>query len=490
MATPVYIRQTRIGPLSFSTKLRQGIGAIPDTVKNWVFNTFVLLYYNQILGIDAFDVSLVLGIAVVFDAITDPLIASLTDNAHTRWGRRHPFMLLASIPLGLGIYGVFVPPAGLSDLGLVLWLLFFVVLTRSLMTVFQVPWSAIAAELSDDYHERTSVMTYRFAVGWTVAVCFPVFVYSFVMPGTEEFPVAQLNPAGYPMMAFCAAVLLSCGALATTLLTLREIPYLRQHTEKRSFSLAQTIRDAVRALETRQFTLIFIIVLISSVISGTTRNIDIYMATFFWGLTTEDLRWFAIAAFGAVMAFPFVASVQRRWDKKYILLFASVLSLFDGMVVICLRFLDVLPDNGDPWLLVILIGASTFAAAIAVIHGIIGASLIADIMDAHELRTGHRQEGMFNAALSFSGKATSGLGIVMGGFIISAIQFPTGISPADVPAPMITKLGVVIGILVPLLHLIPIALITRYKITREEHGRIRAALDARNNIAEAGQNVA
>ena len=99
-AGPRYVRRARGGALSFSTKLYQGIGAIPDTVKNWVFNTFTLLFYSQILGMDAFLVSVALAIAIAFDAITDPLAATLSDNLRTRWGRRHPLMLLASLPLG------------------------------------------------------------------------------------------------------------------------------------------------------------------------------------------------------------------------------------------------------------------------------------------------------------------------------------------------------------------------------------------------------
>lgn len=477
---PRYVRRERDTPLSFSTKLYQGIGAIPDTVKNWVFNTFTLLFYNQILGMDAFLVSVALAIAIVFDAITDPLVATLSDSSRTRWGRRHPLMLVSALPLGAALCAVFVPPAGLSDTGLFVWLLTFTVLTRGLMTLYFVPWAAIAAELSDDYHERTSVMAYRFAVGWTVGVGFPLFVYTAVMPATAEFPVGQLNPAGYPRMAFLAGCLLSGGALATTLLTWREIPYLRQHAaESAGFGFAQTVHDLGQALRNRQFALIFAIVLLTSAIGGTTVNIGIYMTTYFWGLTTEDLRWFALSATGAIVAFPLVAGVQRKWDKKNILLSCAIVSLVEGLALVNLRFLDVLPENGDPRLLAILVGAGAFAMTIAVIQGIVGASIVADLLDDHELRTGYRQEAMFNAALSFSGKAVSGLGTLMGGLIITLISFPEGVAPRDVPADVILRLGVVVGVAIPLLYLLPISLITRYRITEARHTEIQTALKQR-----------
>ena len=83
-----YSRKQRSTGLSYRTKLSQGLGAIPDTINNWVFNTFTLLFYNQILGIDAVLVSIALAVAIVIDAISDPLVASYSDNLSTRWGRR------------------------------------------------------------------------------------------------------------------------------------------------------------------------------------------------------------------------------------------------------------------------------------------------------------------------------------------------------------------------------------------------------------------
>jgi len=290
---PSYSRQARGEALSFKVKFYQGIGAIPDTVKNWVLNTFALFYYSQLLGLDAFSVSAVLALAMLFDAVTDPVVGAFSDNLQTRWGRRHPLMVVAAMPLGLGIYGLFSPPEAASQTVLLGWLLGCLVLTRGMMTLYFVPWAAIASELSDDYHERTSVMAHRYAVGWAIGVSFPLFVYTFLLPSNEAFPVGQMNIAGYPMVGIAAGLLLTCGALATSLLTLDQVPYLRQHTQKTAtLSLGSIITDMLRAFKNGQFLLIFIIVILISAIGGTTTNLGIYMNTFFWGFDTTDLRWF------------------------------------------------------------------------------------------------------------------------------------------------------------------------------------------------------
>lgn len=489
---PEYVREKRVGRIGFSTKFYQGLGAIPDTLKNFAFNTFVLLFYNQILGVDAFLVSIALAVAMVFDAVTDPMVGSLSDNLQTRWGRRHPLMLLAALPLGLSFVAVFMPPDGLSHVALFAWLTLFVILTRGFMTLYFVPWAAIAAELSDDYNERTSVMMYRYFVGWTVGIGVPIVVYTWAMPNTAAFPVGQLNPEGYPAMAVGIGLCLVFGALATTWLTWREIPYLRKHAAlPPGFSLWGALQDMLRALRNRQFALVFAIVFISSAIGGTTGNIGIYMQTFFWGLTSDDLRLFAFAGLGALAAFALTPMIQARFDKKRILITCSVIGLADGILLINLRFLDVLPDNGTSALVMILVCNAVFTAGVAVVHGVVGSSIIADILDDHELRTGFRQEAMFNAGLSFSGKAVTGVGIVLGGLIISLIQLESGSVPSEVPEDVIFRLGLIVGVLVPLLHIIPICMIPFYKLTRERVMEIQGELAARKaaGVSSGGERL-
>jgi len=486
MTMPSYSRQEREGKLATSVKLAQGVGAIPDTIKNWVFHAFVLLYYSQILGVDPLLVSLALSLAMIIDAIADPWIGSLSDNLHTRWGRRHPLMLLGAVPLGVCFYTVFAPPGDLSHTQLFVWLTGSLVLTRIFLAVYFVPWAAIATELSDDYHERTSIMAYRYALGWLVALLFPFIIFTFVMTDTPDHPAGQLNPANYPTMALIGAVLMSTAALATTLLTWKQIPYLRQHTVKVALpSIGQTIAEFRRALQNEQFRLIFVIMLISSAVAGTTANMSIYMTTFFWQLTSDDLRWLSLAGVGAAMAFPAVAVLQRRLDKKHILFTSASLSLFTGVIVVFLRIIGVLPDNGSKWLLWIIVVDLAFLYALEVIRGVISSSVLADILDQHELKTGYRQEAMFTAAMLFCIKATSGLGILFGGLILSMIGLPAQAPPSSLPAQTVFNLGLIVGVCLPLLHIVPIAMIGRYGITRAVHADIRRQLDERRKAATA-----
>ena len=130
--------------LTFNTKFAYGIGQLAEGLKNSALSTFVLFYYNQVLGLSGTLAGTAILIALLFDAVSDPLAGSLSDNWQSRWGRRHPFMYASALPLGIAFFFLFSPPEGLSEFSLFLWLTVTVVLTRGAMTLYHVPHIALS----------------------------------------------------------------------------------------------------------------------------------------------------------------------------------------------------------------------------------------------------------------------------------------------------------------------------------------------------------
>jgi Na+/melibiose symporter-like transporter len=472
--------KTRIGKVPVHVKVFQGLGGIPNTFKVFAFNAFLLLYYDRVLGMPAAWASVALFVALVVDAISDPLVGSWSDNFRSRLGRRHPFMFAAVIPLGISIFLLFSPPAGFSHPQLFVWLLIFTVGTRLSMTFFEVPWSALFAEYSEDYTERSVIASYRVLVGTVAAVVFVFLIYTLVFPSSDAYPEGQLNPGGYPKLALALALCISGAALATTLLTRPQIPYLLQPQTEGRFSFMASFREVKLALENPDFRALFFAVLVAFVLAGTNGALEIYMRTYFWGLASEQLRWFAVGLVGAIAVLPLVKPLQEKFDKKQLLLGAWSLLLVDGMTLVMLRFADILPDNGDPLLLVLLVANAVFRAALGGILLIMFISMIADLLDAQELATGRRQEGVFMSSVSFSVKATAGFGLLIAGLLLeNVIGFPQGSigAAADLDPGIVFRLGVTDGIIVPLGYLLPFLLLRRgYQVTREKHERIRESL--------------
>ncbi len=489
---PQYARaQTRSGRLPLSTKIYQGIGALPDTLKTFAFSTFLLFYYNQVLGVRAVLASIAIFLALVVDALTDPMVGSFSDNLRSRLGRRHPLMYGAALPLGVFIFLLFSPPDGLSEMALFVWLVTFAIATRISMAFYLVPWNALFAEFSDDYVERTAIITFRYLIGWTGGVIFTFVTWSYIFPSSAEFAKGQLNPAAYHVFAPILGLLIGAAAFITTYLTRNEIPYLLQPLgQPVPFSLKRVFGEVLMALQNRDFLVLFMTLLTASAIGGTTDALNIYVQTYFWELNGQALRWFALAILGFMIAFAVMPIIQARFDKKRLVIYGLAFLVLNGVAMIGLRFLDVLPPNGSPLLLPLLVTNEIIRIGVFTVVVIMFGSMVADALDAQELTTGRRQEGIFSAALSFSTKATSGLGVLLGGLLLDyVISFPRGASPESVDPATVRMLGVIAGIGLPLLFLFPFSMISRYRITREAHAEIRRQLDERHRATNGVEHV-
>jgi Na+/melibiose symporter-like transporter len=479
--------RTRIGKVPLSTKFSQAIGALPEALKNFGFGTFLLFFYNQILGLNAFKVAVAIAVALIIDAAVDPLIGSFSDSLRTRLGRRHGLMYASALPIGVGLYLVFSPPAGLSESLLLAWLFVTVVITHVSMSLFVVPWTALYAEFSDDYAERTTIVTWRYAVGWLGSIVFITASWSFIFPSTPAYTPGQLNPHAYALFGPVIAVVVAGCVLLTTLLTQREVPYLLQPVARTPpFSIARVWRDVSSTFHNRDFLMLFFGALVYAGISGATDNLGTYVQTFFWGLAPEQLRWFQLSILGAVLAFFTLGPIERVFDKKPVLIGAFALKMIDGIGVTALRLAHLMPPNGSRLLVDVLIANELARTFLDTLLGIMFVSMLADTIDLQELATGKRQEGVFAAALAFSGKATAGVGALIGGFLLQqVVHWPARADPHRVDPDLVVRLGWVAGVVVPLLLVIPLLFGSRYRITRVTHARARAELDRRRAAAHA-----
>ena len=147
-----------------------------------------------------------------------------------------------------------------------------------------------------------------------------------------------------------------------------------------------------------------------------------------------------------------------------------------------LRLLGFFPDNDSFWLMYILVGVA-FIQGMGVSQGVVSfGSMVADIVDDHELKTGRRQEGIFFAAVSFAGKATSGLGGLIAGIGLDLIKWPRDAeirTAADVPPETLTNLGLLFGPGVAVFGFTAVWLYTRYRLNREKHAEILRQLRVR-----------
>ena len=154
--------------LNFTTKLAYGSGDMGPAITANILVFYLLRFFTNVVGLDAGLAGLILAISKVSDAINDPIAGVLSDRTRTRWGRRIPWMLFGAIPFGILYFLQWIIPSFSSDPSLNKWYLFayyviIAILFNLAFTVVSLPYTALTPELTQDYNERTSLNSFRFA---------------------------------------------------------------------------------------------------------------------------------------------------------------------------------------------------------------------------------------------------------------------------------------------------------------------------------------
>ena len=469
------------------TKLLYAIGSASEAIIGVAFNAFNFFFYTNIMGVPGTLAGLAITIALIFDAVTDPLVGAISDRWQSRWGRRHPFMFAAPIPVMICLFFIYSPPEGVGSFALFGWLTVLTVLMRSSMTLFHVPHLALGAELSADFTERTRVMSINTLLGAVGGFGTAYVAYSYVFAATPEFQNGLLNADAYPGLAIAAALLGGGIMLFSTLFTMQLIPRLpKAPTNLPRFSFREFLRDAKLAMANRNYLLLLIGYLLLSATLGTRDTIGLHMNTYFWELVPAQIRYFTLVGlFAPIIGYVITAPLHDRFEKKPVLITCLIALLIFATAPVLLRIIGWFPANNTSTLLPSLLIFSVITLSFGVILLISAMSALADIADESELETHRRQEGIFYAARSFFAKASSGLGHLLAGIAIDVINFPVGAEPGTVPADVVFKLGLIDGPIAVIPGIVAVFFYVRYNLTRARHAEIQELLRARQQDVQA-----
>ncbi len=470
-------------PINFSTKLSYGLGQASEGIKNAAFNVFIFFYYAQVLGVSSFYTGIAMAVALVVDAITDPVIGSVSDNWRGRYGRRHPFLYAAALPLGLALLGLFSPPA-LGEFGLFLWLMIFAILTRICITMVYIPHISLGAELTEDFHERTTVVAYRYFCSYGGHFLAYGLGFGWFLADRDGHP-GVFNVDSYMPLGATLAVVVASVVLISAWGTHGRIPYLIQNRQEERFAgvlavMRQTLSEAREAFGHRTFRWLFAGILLVFTMVGVDTALNLYMNTYFWELaSTGNFLFFIATPIGALLGTMFARRLNELFGKKPSVVYGTLWWALCQTVPVVLRLLDWFPQNHSAELLWTLIFIK-FVQGLGVVQALVSFnSMIADIVDEHELTTGKRQEGIFFSAVSFSNKVTTALGTFVAGIALKLIAWPQGsdvLSAADIPTQTLQWLGLIYGPIVTGFALVCIYCYSKHDLDKARHDEILAEL--------------
>jgi Na+/melibiose symporter-like transporter len=472
--------------LTLPIKALYGLGALGTASKMQLFG-LVLLFYTQLVGVDPRLVSLALAVALFVDAFWDPIVGQISDNTHTRLGRRHPYIYGAAIPGAICFALIFMPPRGWSDEALFFYLAVLVVAGRMLDSLIEVPGSALMPELTSNYEERTSVQGWRFALGFVLGGAVAAFLgFGYFLRSTKAQPYGQLNMAGYAPYAIAVAAIGAVSVLISARATQPFVPYLHK-PERRRLTLGAIARDIGLALGNRNFVALAISALIFGISQGLTQGLLSFFYTYLWEVPSSQLFLIRLAFIpGGLLGVALAPLGVRLWGKKHACLGVFYASILSTTIPLAGRLLGFLPANHTPAILAILIADVMATSALGLMGFVIVTSMIGDVTEDVQVRTGQRSEGLLFAVDSLLRKLSNSFAVVIPGLLLAYVGLPKFAKPGHINPHIMTHLALIYLPITVGLTLCSTSAIWFYRIDKARHADNLARIaDAAVLLAEA-----
>lgn len=384
-------------------KVAWGLGGVSDSLATGALMMMVFPVFNIGYGLSPVAVGFAIAFSRVFDAILDPLIGNLSDNTRTRFGRRRPYILVGSVGMMFTYAAIWMVPAGLSGGAQVAWLTITTCVFMLAYTLFNIPYSTLAFEMSSDDAERTRTLAFRafFAIA---SQLLPPWIYQLLLlpqfGGTEIAGAKWVGVLiGFVLMAF----------------SLPAVIFGRENVRASEQDKIGILRATLLSLQSRPFRFLSLYIWCLMVglagFSVFPTYINIYhvfggdkaAATRMLGLTGT------IFAVAGIVATPVISFIATRFSKRLVLI--------GGLAIACAGFVSTwwcyIP--GSPWwqlVPVLLISAGLSCA------WVLNGTFLGDVCDADELVSGLRREGMFCAMFGLVYKMGAALATFAGGYVL------------------------------------------------------------------------
>ncbi len=453
--------------LPFWTKFAYGSGDLGTAISAALRGFFLIFFLTDVARLNPVAVGVIFFVNRFWDAVNDPIIGWLSDRTHTRWGRRRPWLLWGAVPFGLLYFMLWlVPPLGPT--GLFIYYMLVLLVLDTTYTVVNVPYTALTPELTRDYDERTSLNSYRFgfSVGGALvsAVLHPIIVDQFADPRT-----------GYMASGALWGVIGTISILVAFFFTRERPESAEEMTATERTPYLQQVRTA---LSNRPYLYVMGLYLFSWLSLQLIQVVLVYYATYYMGIA-DRMPMILGAVQSASLIFLFVwAALSRKLEKRTVYMIGATLWL---SVMLALSFLR--PDQDH-----LVIPLALLAGAGVSVAYLIPWAMMPDVMEADELETGMRREGIFYGFMVFLQKASialAGLAVTWSlsftGYVTPTDAMPTPVQPEGALATIRFFIGPVPAIILAASLLIA----WRYPITRATHAGMVEALRARRAAQKA-----
>ncbi|TVP48674.1 MAG: MFS transporter [Gemmatimonadales bacterium] len=472
--------------IPFRQKLLYGAGAFVNNLLAAAIGGMAIIL-NLGLGMNPALVGALGALPRLTDALTDPIMGYVSDNTHSRWGRRRPYIFCGAILAGLLFVLLWQLPGGRSEAFYFWYFLGGSILFYLAYTMFATPWVALGYELTPDYHERTRLMGVQNFIGQLAYVVSPWFLW--IMTNQNWFDTQLEGARGLSLAV--AAVAIGLGILPAIFLRerFREAPgsvprgtlsWMASATSRLKRGIAGFLAGMKLTVQSRPFLKLcaatFLVFNGFILISAFSVYVIIYYVL--GGDQALGAQYAGYAgSVGAVSTFGVI--ILATWmGTKFGKRKAFFITTGISVVGYLLKWFCYNPDY--PWLVVV--PAPLMAFGLGGLFTLVPA-MMADVVDVDELTSHARREGMFGSIFWWVVKLGMAAALLGGGFLLNATGFDVALGSAQTEGTLLALR--LFDVLIPAASsLVAIWVVVSYPITEAVAGEVRAELEARRGAPE------
>jgi len=431
--------------LSIKNMIGYGFGDFASNLVWQMLSLYLLFFYTDVFGISAAAAGTLFLVARVWDAINDPIMGSIVDKTHTKWGKFRPYLLFGAIPLGIASVLCFTTPDFSMNGKMIYAYVTYIVLGMT-YTIVSIPYSALTSSMTDDSHERTKLTTAR--------MIFAMFGLLVVAAATEPlvgmFPTKAIGYRNIMVIYSILAVALYWLCFALCKETVEVKP---KHRAK--------AQNMFQVLFSNKPLFLITCTSLCTMIAGTMKSaMVIYYCKY-----NMDNEAFVTAALLTVVVFMILGNllvplVSKKVGKRKGMIIGNLIAIVGNII-----FFFVPYEN------IVLMLAFTAIASIGMAFvGNLGWSMIPDTIEYGQWKTGIRAEGTVYSVFSFSQKLGHALGGALPGFILTFVHYVPNMQQTVVVQNTITHLLTTIP---NIFYMLAILSILGYEITEEKFKLIK-----------------
>lgn len=494
-----------------------GSASVAFGIKNNAFSYLLLPFTTQVLGMPGYVAASALGIAMIWDAVSDLVLGHWSDKTSSRLGRRHPFMYAALILLPLSFWGIFNPMVELTEAMQFWYVLVFAILIRTATTLVEVPSAAQLPELESQYERRSRWLSIRHAFGWMGGNGLHTINF-FLWVGHYGMSVHT----GYAIYAFVGATLIAIAILISSLGTQKyfsalprpektatksNLEALVQARKARAQSLSffgrlfngllsriagsmvgvlidvlvHACKELAQSLSNKNFAVLFFNGLLTGIAGGMLAALYLYNTNYFFGFSGTQIAMTGVFVLvSPLISFAMIPILGKLFSKRQIAILAISCFIFLTPIPYLMFLAGIWPAMGSWASLYIYSAFIVIEVVCLILNGVMLDSMMADVVEDSEIDTSRRAEGLFFATRGFAAKAMSAGGIFLAGIIVSVV----GMESFEVAEDMTRQHRVTLTAwFLPIycaLHITAIGLLMLYQIKKETHEQNLATLAERH----------